>query len=174
MVDLPVECQFPDIPPRLHRAGRAPVAELDENDWIYMRHTALPAGEPYVGQIPGHNHFDDQSVVSHNLSMPDGLPTDARYDGEHGHHCWECQIARFSVQEIHGLNLPNENTKIIKVKGQPPEPAIYTFRVVHVPTECIYPHCEIHAFKDGVRLQADIGSKPMRSLIRKKFAEIAE
>jgi hypothetical protein len=175
MVDLPDECHIADIPHRLHTAKKPLVAPLNGDDFLYLRHPPLPLGEPYLLQIPGHRHLENQSVISHQLNTPDGEPEDARFDGVNGNHCLDCQIARLSVAEVQSLNLPNENSsKIVKVKGmtQKTQPDIFTFEVVHAPIPCIYPHCEIIAYKNGKPIK-DVANS-MKTIIRREFAKIAE
>jgi hypothetical protein len=48
----------------------------------------------------------------------------------------------------------------------------FTFEIVHTPTPCMYPHCEILAKKNGVppkKIAAGI-----KTTVRTKFADLAE
>jgi hypothetical protein len=169
-----VECKIPSIPARLHTRGRAPVTVLSASDWLYMRHPPQRALW-YGSQIPGHDHLADQSVNSRLLNRPNGSPRDVLYNDTGGPHRWDWGIAAFSVRQLSQLVLPNVNTQFKKVKGQPVGPDLYTFRVLHTPTPCLYPHCEIHAYKNGTRIKPTVKIKnSMRSVIRKRFARLAD
>ena len=167
-----VDCTIASIPARLHSRGRAPVAFLRPTDWLYLRHP--PQRRIWYGsQIQGHKHLDDQSVHSRLLNTPNGSPRDVLYNDQGGPHYCHWGIAAFSVRQIGDLCLPNINTPIKKVKGQPPGLDVYTFLVCHCPTPCLYPHCEIYAYKNGDRVKRDIRNS-MKSLIRKQFARLAD
>jgi hypothetical protein len=167
-----VDCTIASIPARLHSRGRAPVASLRPTDWLYLRHP--PQGKLWYGShIKGHDHLDDQSVHSRLLNKPHGSPRDVFYNEEDGSYYWGWGIAAFSVRQIRALCLPNPNTPIKKVKGPPPGLDVYTFSVCHRPTPCLYPHCEIHAYKNGNRLTRNIRNS-MKSLIRKRFARLGD
>ena len=167
------ECQISDIPRRLHWANRSIKKSLNKGDWLYMRHEPLPDGEPYVGKIPGHDHLGDQSVNSRKISGISGSPKDVLYDTQKGQHFRDYQIAKFSVNEVRTLNLPNPNVITKKIIGKTAVNDVYTFVVVHVPTSCMYPHCEIHAYKNGDKVDGDVKNS-MRTVIRMQFAKIAE
>ncbi len=176
MLDLQVECHCGQtIPDRLHWGDRQVFAEVKDDDWLYMRHRPLEGGGPYVNQIPGHDHLGDQSVNSDKINTPDGHPCDVLYDtrGHDQNRYKNWQIARLKVRDVIDLHLPNENTIHRDRDGKIITDAdVYTFSVKHTPAFCMYPHCEINAFKNGSRV-SDVRNA-MRSVIRRKFAHIAE
>src|SRR6266480_5096962 len=135
------DCHIASIPSRLHTEGRAAVSSLPRNDWLYMRHKPLPLFKTYGSYIPGHDKLADQSANSRLLDKPLGSPNDVLFDTENGNHYRTWQIAAFSLDEVTALSLPNEYTRFRKIKGVQVEvpPDIYTFRVIHRPTPCMYP-----------------------------------
>lgn len=169
-------CPIATIPKRLHRRNRAAVAKVDGDNWLYIRHPPLKAGEPYGSKgIPGHDHMHNQSANSHNINRPRGRPTDVLYDSADGDHFFGWRIAGLRVREVEGLNLPNENTTYKRVKGVhiQVDPDLYSFRVAHDPKPCMYPHCEIRAFKNRQLLTRDIKNS-MRTVIRREFGKLAD
>jgi hypothetical protein len=169
----PAECSIPTIPARLHSGGRGAVPSLDPKDWLYLRHPPLPHGIGYGSKIPGHDNLGDQSANSRLLNRRYGSPTDVLYNTAGGNHFWTWGIAGFSVRQITQLSLPNLNTAFKKVRGQPIPPDVYSFRVTHSPTPCMYPHCEINAFKNNTKIPDDIRNS-MRTTIRRQFAQMAD
>lgn len=87
-------------------------------------------------------------------------PSDALYDGANGNHCFDFGVVQFSVGRVESLGTPHPETH-----------APFTFRVKHDPIECIYPHCEIETYLDGI-LIPDIKPKSVKTWLRNKFREI--
>ena len=162
-----------DIPVRLWRWGRE-ARNVESDDWLYMRHEPLvPPDSPYVGQIPGHRHLEDQSVNSHCLNRR-GAPRDVLFDTARGAHHWHYQIARLRVREIEEHPFPNEFlVKRHKDGRREMQTDVFTFRVKHTPDDRMFPHCIIEAKKNGSS-PVKIESKSLRTSIRYYFAELAE
>lgn len=162
-----------DIPVRLWRWGRSE-RNVDSDDWLYMRHDPLePPGSPYVGQIPGHRKFEDQSVNSDRLN-PSGTPRDVLFDTARGTHHWNYQIARLRAREIEEHPFPNEFLiKRHKDGRREMQTDFFTFRVKHTPDDRMYPHCIIEAKKNGNSGVKEV-PKSLRTSIRYYFAELAE
>jgi hypothetical protein len=169
----PADCLIFTIPVRLHSDGRGAVPSIDPRDWLYMRHPPLARGIGYGSKIPGHDKLGDQSANSRLLNKSCGSPTDVLYDTADGNHLWTWGIAGFSVRQITQLSLPNPNTAFRRVHGQPIPPDVYSFRVRHSPMPCMYPHCEIYAFKNNTERLHDIRNS-MRTTIRRQFAQMAD
>lgn len=170
MQELPLDCHIGDIPSRLHALDR-PVIPIGDDDWLYMRHPPLADDLGYAFEIPGHR-VEDQSVNSEKLNQPDGNPRDVLFDTRFGNHHIEMQIARLGAGEVRSLDIPNINTIRKNGKGEIIQDADrYRFEVVHKPTPCMYPHCEIITLKNGERKPVSSGIK---SAIRWAFAQIAD
>ena len=133
-------CSTSGIPHRLH-TGTRPVAVVPQDDNLFMRHPALPAGEAYHLAIPGHRHVEDQSTNSEEINKPFGWPRDVLYDTRHGRHTqyrrW--QIAKLPVAEIAALTIPNKNTVVLNADGTVKKSADeFSFEVIHEPDPCMY------------------------------------
>lgn len=170
MQEPETECRTAGIPRRLHKNYR-PVCEVPSGDWLYLWHPASTGS--YGFEIFGKFRVESQSFNSHALNEPDGNPRDVLYDTETGRHRLELQIARVGVDDIRSLDIPNDNTvvkdamgKIIEYRDR------YRFEVVHKPTPCMYPHCQLVTLKNGQ--QKPVNSSDMKTAIREAFAELAE
>lgn len=88
-------------------------------------------------------------------------PTDALFDGAEGKHCKHFGVATLPVEAIERLekSLPNADRK-------------FTFKVKHVPMECMYPHCEIHAFENGIWIP-EIKPSSVKTWLRIELSKIA-
>lgn len=147
---------------------------IDCADVLFMRHQALPPGEGYMAAIPGHSKLKDQSANSHFLN-PKGCPEDVTYQVNTGERLLNQGIAILPVADILGLNVPHDKSrKLNKLTGElEVETDRYTFRVLHDPHRCMYPHCIIQAYRNNEAQETDIRNAS-KTLIRKQFAELAE
>lgn len=90
-------------------------------------------------------------------------PKDCLYDGENGKHCLNFGVAEFCVESIEALT-----------KAHPQEKdTVYTFRVKHVPLECLYPHCEIWAYKNGAPVE-EIKPASVKTWLRDELSRLAK
>lgn len=48
---------------------------------------------------------------------------------------------------------------------------IFKLRIEHVPTECMYPHCEVHVFENGVKLDLTKPPRSIRGFVRDVLLE---
>lgn len=88
-------------------------------------------------------------------------PEDALYDGENGKHCLNFPVVQFPVSAVQSLQTEHPNTH-----------TVFTFSVRHVPSDCIYPHSEIHTFEDG-QLIPEIKPPSVKLWLRKQLSEIS-
>ena len=166
-------CGIRTIPSRLHTRDRKAAPNLCPEDRLFIRHTPLPDGSGYEFQIPGHDHLENQSANSELLNRPDGFACDVLFDCRNGRHHLGHQIACLEVTSVQDLLIPNQNTIRKDRKGAIiADPDIYTFIVVHNPTPCMYPHCEILACKNGK--PSNKVSSGIKTTVRMRFAELAE
>lgn len=186
MPECPSDCLIESIPARLHTTVRKDgvvevrsFQQVKDSDRLFMRHLPLPVGEPYGfggAKIPTHDHLADQSVNSELINVPDGCACDVLFNTKDGNYFSNYQIACFAVNEIRALKTPNPNTTIIKDRFnnsvQPTD--VFTFDVIHSPTPCMYPHCVIRAMKNEKPIENKQVSDGMKTLLRAKFAELAE
>lgn len=180
------DCPIASIPARLHSAtkqdgkvsARAIVPQIDDADCLFMRHPPLPDGQGYGFngvKIPSHDHLADQSVNSKLLNVPDGHPCDVLFNTKDGNHYSAFQIACFVVSEIRDIKIGNPNTIQKDRLGNTIKSAdVYTFDVKHQPTPCMYPHCIVQAMKNNNQIENKQIRDVMKTLIRSRFAELAE
>jgi hypothetical protein len=167
------KCGIATIPSRLHARGRQKVPTIAQDDRMFIRHEPLSDGEGYGCRIPGHDNIEDQSANSEKLNAPHGFACDVLFDSKKGDHHLNYQFACLDVFRIHQLALPNQNTILYDRHGNIKKSAdVYTFEVTHSPTECMYPHCEILAKKNGALIKRV--SPGFKTAIRTKFADLAE
>ncbi len=165
-------CLIAGIPERLHTGDRL-AATVAEDDRLFVRHLMLPLGQAYGGEIPGHSHFTDQSANSEMLNVG-GTPKDVLLDVKQGEYHVGHQIACLKVKDVKELVVPNANTIKRDRTGRVTQEAdIFSFDVQHDPTSCIYPHCLIRLFKNGIQVKS-LNSDHMKTLIRAQFAKLAE
>lgn len=165
-------CWISNIPERLHSKGQSRRTIL-ASDRVIIRHEPLPDGKGYGFEIPGHRHLEDQSANSQLLNSPEGFYCDVLYDCKEGKHYFGWEVACLDVEDLTTLALPNDNTLVRNSDGSTKAVDIFSFEVVHDPTPCMYPHCQIFALKDGMRVKK-IQSGFMKTLIRARFAKLAE
>jgi hypothetical protein len=167
------KCGVETIPTRLHTNGRAAVTRADREDRLFIRHPPLPEGKGYGFEIPGHDHLENQSAHSEQLNRPAGYACDVLFNCKNGKHFLDHQIACLDMKEVCELELPNPNTIRKDRKGAIVKQAdVYTFEVVHTPTSCLYPHCEILTKKNGV-ITTSVSSG-FKTTVRMSFADLAE
>ena len=182
MPECPPECTIASIPARLHTSvkndGKVDVRlvqRVDDSDRLFMRHPPLPDGGGYGFKIPEHDHLADQSVNSEVINVPNGCVRDVLFDTKHGNHYFSYQIACLAVSEIRTLEVANNNTIEKDRLGNVVRPAdIYTFDVRHVPAQCMYPHCIIHAMKNDKPIENKHVRDVMKTVLRSEFAKLAE
>lgn len=165
------DCARLGIPSHLHRNGRDTV-QIESIDCLYLRHPPLPAGGKYQNDIPDYRLLE-QSANSRLLNLK-GEPEDVLYNIRDGNHHLNLQVACLSVSDIWKLDIPNPHTiqyaddlkTIIKSQDR------YSFAVTHKPADCMFPHCDITALKNG-KAPKDI-SPGIKTTIRRNLAALAE
>jgi len=171
MPEQSAECLTPGIPSRLHSRGRPAAGRVENSDRVYIRHRSLGDSGSYGLEIPGYR-LEDQSANSHELNA-EGVPQDVLLDTLYGQHHFDQQIACIEVNALVQLTVKNPNVVRYGRDGRPlNDPDEYTFRVAHVPTPCMYPHCEIYAHRNGKR--TDNISKGIRTTLRSEIAKLAD
>jgi hypothetical protein len=172
MAASPDKCRIKDIPRRLHTRRRS-TKHVSSEDFLYIRHPPLPAGQPYVGQIEGFR-LQDQSGNSQLINVPHGEARDVLFNTKNGDHYVGYQIAKLPVAAIRQFKYPNASSVRYKDGRALNEPDEFTFDVRHVPTPCMYPHCVIRTAKNGTDLGNRRVAEGVRTAIRIGFAELAE
>ncbi len=169
-----MKCQFETIPEYLHSNEKSAVNEINEDDLFYMWFKGdLDEGSR---MIPGHNKLHNQSVDS-DLLNPSGSASDVLFDTKNGEHNHEKGLSTatldhksiISFRKIDELKQVRLNKEVVY-----PKP-VYTFKVVHSPTPCKFPHCEIILNVDDKQETEDsyIINKTMKTYIRLRFRNIA-
>ena len=182
MPECPSDCLITSIPARLHTTVRKdgvvevrPIQQIEDSDRLFMRHPPLPDAKGYGFRIPEHSHLADQSVNSEMINIPDGTARDVLLDTKYGNHFSQYQIACFAVNEIRALKAPNPNTIVMDRFNNVLKSAdVYAFDVIHNPTPCMYPHCIIRAMKNDNPIENKQVSEGMKTLLRARFAALAE
>ena len=173
MLELFPKCGIQTVPLRLHTSGREKAPTVANDDRVFIRHEPLGLGEVYGCRIAGHDSLEDQSANSEFLNGPKGFACDVLFDCKNGEHYVDYHFACLNVSHIHQLAFPNANTIRRDRFGNIIQDAdIYTFEVVHMPTPCMYPHCEILAKKNGIAPKKVAAG--VKTIVRAKFAELAE
>ena len=134
------ECSAKGIPEHLHRNDRPANQSFPDNEKLWMRFSPehpLMDGKP----PPGIFRPTGQSV--NRELMGESEPLDVLYSIHGPPHPSTHGILEFNVSAVTSLRKPH------------PEQAerIFTFRVIHMPERCMYPHCEIQAYLDGQPLE---------------------
>lgn len=168
----PERCNTKGIPYRLHTNGRSKHKNLSSEDRFFLRHPPIINQVGYGFEIPQFR-LTRQSGNSEQINL-NGKIRDVLYDTKEGKHHKDFQIASLPLKDISNLSIPNPNSNTKNNKGAVIKPAdIYSFEVVHEPTSCMYPHCEIITNKNGNPVK-DVSSPLVKSTIRLKMAEIAD
>lgn len=150
-------CAELGVPSHLHSAGR-PIDESISPDEI-MYHRIPPSAVSGTVAMPEAFKTTRTSVVRKLLTHG---PQDCLYDGQNGRHCLDFGVAELSVLGIESLTKMHPQEK----------DTVYTFRVKHVPLECLYPHCEIWTFKNGSAVE-EIKPASVKTWLRGRLSELA-
>lgn len=162
-------CEAPGIPAYLHGTEREP-SIISPTDRLYLWYKEKPGISEFLLQ-----EFDcaAQSANSHELN-PDGSPEDVLYDVVNGGKPANRRLACLAVEEILTASFPNtfSTVKDPVTKRQVPVNETYTWEVVHDPTGCMFPHCEIRAKCNGAFV-TEVQSRSFRSKLRGEFSQLA-
>jgi hypothetical protein len=149
-------CTSLKIPDHLHQNGRQVDQDFGESEVVF--HRVSPDAYSQTRIPPEVFRTDNTSVVRQKFAA---APTDALFDGANGAHRPDWGVVQMLVSRINGLT-----------KKHPQLDKTFSFRVVHDPIRCIYPHCEIRAFLDGKEIK-EIKPSVVKTWLRDEFSKAA-
>lgn len=121
-----LNCDELGIPPYLHRKGRPQETHFDKREWLYRRVSPddyLPDGQISASKwkIPGLSVNRGKYTKSPNK--------DVLYNITSANHYFSWGIVKIKVGFLEGLEYQHPNL-----------PIIFSFKMLHDPEECMYPH----------------------------------
>lgn len=161
------DCTSKGIPPRLHTMGRAADPHFDAAEFLYLRHEAC-GGDEYIGQIPIPRKVEDQSV---NRGKYSDSPLDVLYDTENGNHYTQWQIAKLQVGPVEKIEFRYREP--LDPLKEPKRNELYTLKVLHDPTRCMYPHSVMQLMKNNAKFDQKEAMNSAKTVIRRDVCKIA-
>jgi hypothetical protein len=156
-------CNIADIPNRLHRNNRPEVPEFRQNELVFRRFPdsfGNPPEDHYssVDKKVKKNTFDVRGLSCYRDSFCDSFE-DALYNDHGGAHFFNWGVLSFITAQLNDQSFTHPNTRII-----------YVLKVLHEPTECLYPHSEVHVFSGNQKIMEP--SSIIKSWLRDTYLEL--
>lgn len=148
------KCNAICIPEQLHWNAR-PIDENFDNENLFRR-VRIPIHQNKISETENSAMIFPIKDDSCNREKYSG-PYDVLFN-VNANNCNE-HFLNYGIVQINSNYIINEKFS--------PEGTndIYTFKILHSPTECMYPHCEITVFKNEVRV-SDSKPKSVKAYIR--------
>jgi len=153
-------CKKKKIPQHLHQNGRLADPSFDRNERIYIRFREFEDNKPTLCDGKVSAAIFKTEKQSSNREKYSKSPTDVLFE-TNGDHKFSWGIVELMSREICETTFPHPNTE-----------TSYSFRVIHDPVQCMYPHSEIRIFENG-NLVESIKPKSVKNLIKYKWREIS-
>lgn len=163
------DCRIDGIPERLHGKDREilPVSNADRL-FLWFAPKAGSEGEFDLSGVQCCNQSANSELLNEK-----GSPADVTYDMQAGGLKPGRRVACFSVSDLRSLSFPNEFARVNIGGREVPVLDEYSFDVEHIPTGCMYPHCEIKTIYQGEK-KAKINNGHFRAVIRSEFKKLAD
>ena len=160
-------CHEIGIPAHLHQNSRPQAPQFDEKELLYRRFFVHPPKSAWLGKENRHKsakifHLENDS---YNRSKFSQKPEDVLFNinaQSPEDHFGNWGVLSIEVADLQGLVVPAE------ING---ETGSVTFQPVHKPETCMYPHSEIHAFRNGAFIP-EVAPKSVRAIVRDILVEI--
>ncbi len=155
-----IDCNELGIPPHLHRKGREYDNQFNADEKMFRRYPAYPVETSKSIIVKENFNFDSMSFNREKYSEN---PSDVLFSIKDKNHFFRShKIVSLKVQEIEGLK-----------EIHPDDQEIYSFKVIHDPEDCMYPHCIVQVLKNGKNVP---GIKPssVKSKIREKIEKMVD
>ena len=137
-------CPSSRIPDHLHTLDKSLDEQFNPTETLYRRFE-----HGTEGTRPSPSIFTTRKMSLARAKYC-GSKTDALYNCDSDQHYFSWAIAEFSVSDIEKICLKHP-TKVTE----------FTFKLVHRPEQCWYPHSEVWIFADGARTEKFPGSLKM-------------
>lgn len=157
------------IPAYLHQNDRNPDPTFEGEELVFRRFFVNPPKETWLGKA---NQWKSAKIFrlendSYNREKYCLEPADVLFNINATHsndHFFNWGILSLKIKEIQGFSFQVEINGIGRS---------VTFRLIHKPETCMFPHAEIHAFQDG-NLVDEVAPKSLRAVVRDIFVETCE
>lgn len=151
-------CKALGIPEYLHRDGR-PIDEEFNSELIYRRFNIAGNPSEWIKDKSISTVIFEVKNDSCNREKYCKTPSDVLFNTrpeDKGAHYEHHGIISFNSDVVQYFN---ESLELNDTKRQ------FTLKMVHYPNDCMYPHCEIHVYENGIYV--DSGKpKSIKALIR--------
>lgn len=145
------KCADLGIPEHLHQNGRTAENEnFTPDERMFRRFRPKDSLSEIVK-----TNFDFKSMSFNRERYSN--PEDVLYNIKENNHYNDCGVASLTVYEIERIQIPHPDDK-----------QLYTFKAVHDPEECMYPHSIVQVFKNGNKV-SEIKPSSVKSLIRDEY-----